>query len=371
MRYEVPGHEPVERYEPLLVAALPVAMALGAPIEVAGPVSPRLIAGLSTAKRVLDGWFEDLDPVGIKAPLEPPPAAPDRGVACFFTAGLDSFHTALTHRDRLDALVFVHGFDVPLDDPPHRERVAAVVRRAADGLGLPLVEVETDLRDLSNPHCRWGEEYHGAALASVAHVLSDRFRELLVAASSPLSRLHVWGSHPALDPWWSSEAVELVHDGAVTRVEKLSVIRDSEVALANLRVCFQVGADQLNCGRCEKCLRTMVGLRIVGALERCPTLPDEVPLDELARRPVGEDYLIDRARENLAAAEQVGDADLAAALREMIRNGPRRAAVRRGGESVRRGLRRRTRPLRRGVRRSRRAGARRLRRLRRRARRRR
>ena len=81
-------------------------------------------------------------------------------------------------------------------------------------------------------------------------------------------------------------AIRLIHDGAVTRGEKLTFIKDSAVALDNLRVCFQVGHDRVNCGECEKCLRTMVGLYLEGALERCTTLPDEIPLDKLASGPV-------------------------------------------------------------------------------------
>jgi len=57
--------------------------------------------------------------------------------------------------------------------------------------------------------------------------------------------------------------VALVHDGAeMRRPEKLPTIVECPSALAHLRVCAQ--DMNTNCGRCEKCLRTMIPLRVLG-----------------------------------------------------------------------------------------------------------
>jgi tetratricopeptide (TPR) repeat protein len=47
-------------------------------------------------------------------------------------------------------------------------------------------------------------------------------------------------------------------------------------------VCLKYNRDRFNCGRCNKCLRTMIALRAAGALERCRTLPGEVDLGAVA-----------------------------------------------------------------------------------------
>ncbi len=362
LSHRVVGGEPAEGYDPFLAAATPIAMRAGMDISVDGQVSPRLLAGLEGVERMLNGWYPELrrvaiEPRGAQAQV----GTGNRGTACFFSGGLDSFYSVLTNLERLDALIFIHGFDAQLDDAETLGRVAPLVRKAAAGLGLPLVEVETDVKKVAKLYCRWGDQYHGALLASVAHVVSNRFERVLVPASAPAIRLHPWGSHPELDPLWSSELVELSHDGAVTRAEKIAVVKDSQVALDNLRVCFKKDTGRLNCGECEKCLRTMVGLRIVGALERCSTMPDEVPLDKLARMPIGESFLLERAGENAAAAEAAGDLELAAALRQMIREGPGRAAA----LEARRRRRQRWNRARRGLRRIRRKSLRLLRRARR------
>jgi hypothetical protein len=54
----------------------------------------------------------------------------------------------------------------------------------------------------------------------------------------------------------------------------------SEV-LARLRVCWE-NLGNYNCGLCEKCIRTMLGLRAIG-VDRCPTFPDTLT-PELVRQ---------------------------------------------------------------------------------------
>src|SRR5574337_867736 len=46
-----------------------------------------------------------------------------RKVAVFFSGGLDSFYTLLKRRNEIDSLVFIHGFDIPLENVALREQV--------------------------------------------------------------------------------------------------------------------------------------------------------------------------------------------------------------------------------------------------------
>jgi hypothetical protein len=244
------------------------------------------------------------------------------------------------------------------------------VRRAAEELQLPLIEIETNLRLVSDPHVLWGTQYHGAALASVGLLVGTRFSEILIPATHSYRDLLPWGSHPLLDPLWSTEAVEFVHDGAVPRPEKLATIADFDIAMRHLRVCFRKDASDLNCGRCEKCLRTMAALRMVGALERCARFPDRLPLRKLAVLPVKDANARAFTRENLAAAVESGDQGLVRGLRWMARFGPLRGGLHNRIEAGGRTMQRRRKRMRRRARRLRRRVARRLRRTRRRVRRR-
>jgi hypothetical protein len=203
----------------------------------------------------------------------------------------------------------------------------------------------------------WGNQYHGAALASVALFASERFREVLIPATHSLRDLVPWGSHPELDPLWSTEAVALVHDGPISRLEKLRKVAHSDVAMRHLRVCFRHslhGMSALNCGRCEKCLRTMAGLRAIGALQRCQTLPREVPLRTLARTAIPRKSTLAYTRDNLEAARAAGDDELATALRQMAKYGVWRSRWARFIATTTRRVRRRAKRSRRRARRLRR-----------------
>src|SRR5262249_14111684 len=162
---------------------------------------------------------------------------------------------------------FIHGFDIPLENTLLRTRVSTAVREVASAFGKPLIEVETNLKELLIEHAPW-EYAHGALLAGAALLLSPQFGRIYIAASDSYETAMVaWGSHPLLDPLWSTECTTIVHDGTeATRMNKVAAVAGSDVALRWLRVCWENPNGEYNCGRCAKCLRTMASLRILGAL---------------------------------------------------------------------------------------------------------
>jgi hypothetical protein len=288
----------------VFAACLLPAMASASSLRVAGAVSPRLLSSAERIQEIFHNWApHKLHPISIEA--EPRvPSAPEPGaqVACFFSAGVDSFYSTLKHHGEIDALIFVHGFDVGLSDEILRKRVTTGVRNAAAELGKPLVEVETDLRAFSNQHVHW-ELFHGAALASVALLLQKSFRRIYVPSTLPYRRLIPWGSHPLVDPLWSTESVHLVHDGAeASRFQKTARVSSSEAALHWLRVCWRNPDSAYNCGRCSKCMRTMAELEGLGALSRSKTFPPKINRRHLRHVNVPR-TLIDRALWNDSIAD--------------------------------------------------------------------
>lgn len=277
-----------------LAAALLPAMHLHEDLDLEAPVSGQLLRTSAEVQDIFWTWDRTLrlrspryQRVAVTAPTRaasPSVEDPDRrGTAAFFTGGVDSFHTAVVHRDELDALVFVHGFDVRLDDRALRDQVAARLRAAADALDLPLVEIETDLQALGDRSGVGWPDYHGAALATVAHVLGDRFSRVLIPATHTYAHLEGLGSHPLLDPRWSSDRVAIVHVGAdANRVDKLRRIVEEPAARQHLRVCWENRGGAYNCGRCEKCVRTGVAARIAGVEGRFAGIPSP-SLTQVAR----------------------------------------------------------------------------------------
>lgn len=274
-----------------LAALLLPALRVGEPLEVHRDVSPRLLAAAEVIQDVFCTWDRFLRPtdcwyrrvpvvVGDEAADQVPDAGgPDagggrRGTACLFTGGVDSFHAVVTEGHRVDSLIYVHGFDVALDDAPLRAEVSERLRAAAAEVGLPLLELESDLQALGDRCWVGWPDYHGAAIATVAHALADRFDRLLVPATHTYAHLEGLGSHPLVDPLWSSELVEIEHVGAAsTRVDKVRALAEVPAARRHLRVCWENRGGRYNCGRCEKCVRTGVAIRLAGAEGRFPTVP--------------------------------------------------------------------------------------------------
>jgi len=85
------------------------------------------------------------------------------------------------------------------------------------------------------------------------------------------------GTGAVVDHNFSSHDMRIIHDGIeLTRQDKIKLIAGWDMALENLRVCnrFQQYREEMfNCGSCEKCLRTMLGLLAVGALQRTDAFP--------------------------------------------------------------------------------------------------
>jgi hypothetical protein len=319
--YRGAGELPGSFADMSVAAALIPSMRSGTDLQIpGGVVSARLLRSAPALQDIVHGWDTRFTPVAIRAAAGTSrDSTPKKGVGCFFTAGVDSFYTLLAHREEITHLIFVHGFDVPLANGPVRSQVAAAIRAIAAAMDKRLIEVETNLRDFSDRYARWDLHYHGAALASVAHLLAGTLSKAYIAASYAYSGLFPWGSHPSLDPLWSGDDLELVHHGCdTTRLQKVLTIAACDSAVRFLRVCYENRDGRYNCGACQKCLRTMASLRLAGVLDRCGTFPAALDVRAVAQARVPEQawpFL----RENLEAAETWGnDPALATALRKSL-----------------------------------------------------
>jgi hypothetical protein len=301
-------------------------MTRGGTLRIHGTVSGRLLAAtdriqqfylslLPWIKRVkveVDGILEDGENDRRR----------DGGIeATTFTGGVDSFHTLFSHRDTLRLLVFAHGHDIPLEESSLRHRVSRSLQLAARRVGLPLLEIETNVRSFSNPLIAW-DHYHGAAVAALGLLLSGTAGTFYIPATYAGGNLFPYGSHPDLDPLFSTERVRIVHDGCDrTRPEKIATLVSHDVFLETLRVCWKNPGGAYNCGRCHKCLRTMADLRLNGALERCTTFAEPFSIEELLRLPLRKRSMRAYFEDTLAFARRVGtDPELEAALEQLLRS---------------------------------------------------
>ena len=152
----------------LLALCLPIAMATGSSLVIEDEVDERLMRSQLRVQEVMSFRMDYLDRVSVSAPTVK--RGPRPNIASFFSGGVDSTYTALQHRTELNQLVFVHGFDTRADQRALRAQISERLGAAADTLGIPFVEISTNLRDLSDRVVGW-YDYHSPALAGIAHML--------------------------------------------------------------------------------------------------------------------------------------------------------------------------------------------------------
>jgi hypothetical protein len=280
------------RGDPFLAAFLPPAMVLGEPLIIEASVSGRLLENVPTIQTIYRCWNPKLAPIDVQAPRRPEVAGrcdPSR-VGLFFSMGVDSSYSLLKNviaqpdgPNAITDLIVVEGFDVYLWERDRFPPMLEAIHKVARHFGKNVLPVTTNLREFSDRVADWLRMYHGPALASVPLALGSRFGRVHIAASQTYRVLTALGTHPLLDPLWGTESLELVHDGLeADRFDKIRLLAQSPACLENLRVCTtdQVTPDY-NCGQCQKCLRTMIGLRVAGVLDHCRTLPHQIDLERL------------------------------------------------------------------------------------------
>ena len=261
------------------LAAVPEAF--GSPLLVPAMHSGRSLQVEGTA---CDTWTSNLRPLtdavrGLWYPDAPRPhavperrhATPSASTALCFTGGVDAFYTFFESRDRIDLLAYVVGYDVRLGQRRPAADACRTIRAIASETGGRVIVVRTNLR--RHPLVKatpWMRSF-GGALAAVAHLLAGEAGRLLVSGDGLGFEHPEAGSRAGLDHLHGSATVAIERTAPnVSRLDKVRRIAGEPLVQRNLRVCRQNVVDRPNCGRCEKCVRTMLSLDICGALGRFP-----------------------------------------------------------------------------------------------------
>src|SRR5262249_46206734 len=170
----------------------------------------------------------------------------------------------------VEAALFVHGFDIPLEDSDAFERASSRIRETLSSIDVNLVTIATNHKEL-NPD--W-DYTHGAGIASCLALLSGRYEFGLLGATYTYRFLDkVWGSHALTDRFLSTGGFQVVHDAAAFgRAAKLRSVADWPEAYNNLRVCWSAPRKDENCGRCGKCVMTVLSSLYFGL-----PLPESFP----------------------------------------------------------------------------------------------
>ena len=277
---------------PFAAALLLPSMKQGEDLVIEGSISAQLYRGMHAIMHEVLKWDIGLQPIKIKAnALVGDPPRPQRS-ASFFSGGVDSFYTYLKHttdpieKDRIDSFILVNGFDINRRNTQLWDLTLENIKSIAEADKVELIVVRSNIQGLVEPILLW-DYTHGGCLAAVGLFLRGAFHQVYIPSTHSAAEQIPWGSNLALDGHWSTEGTTFIHDGTeATRIEKvISQIARSPLALEHLRVCFANERGAYNCGKCDKCLRTMINLYVAGVLEKSSTFPHHIDPDLVAAIP--------------------------------------------------------------------------------------
>ena len=315
------------RSDPFVVALLPLAMAAGQNLEVQGEVSSRLAHGMREYRGAYNSYRPDLFQVvdvEIKNAADRSEKASNGAVGCAFSGGVDSFYTLWSHSGanepqpeyRITHGLFVHGFDIRLEDNENFETTYGAYQQMFAEMGIDLIRSGTNVRQFCDKYLMWAFAFN-APLVAVGLCLQGLLAKYYVSSSLTYRQMRLEGSTPLfLDSLLSRDGTEVLHYGAATsRSQKIAVLSGWPVTYTKLRVCWENASGLENCCRCTKCIRTMLALEICGSLDRYSTFPKGLSR-KLVRR-LDLEFVPDRisARELTEEAKKAGRNDLAFDIR--------------------------------------------------------
>jgi hypothetical protein len=297
-------------------------------VRIDEPICPELRNGLLTSLGWLSHWYggqRRVPSIEASSHIRLPHKLHPERAASFLSGGIDSLATLrknrldfpLEHPRSIKDCLMVYGFDIgAIETQPSEiqifERSKASLTPLVVDAQATLIPVATNIRHLYDSVEFWIDEFFGAALAAVAHAFDRRISTMYIASGLDIAHVQPHGSNPMLDPNYSSTDLQIRHDNVrYTRLEKVKIVAEWDKALQNLRVCTMNSPDQINCGECEKCIRTMTELLAVGKLSQTRAFPvNDVSVELLHTLTFHTAYQEDFFRELIAPLATQGRYDL-------------------------------------------------------------
>lgn len=272
-----------------LLAGLSHAMGQGGRLHVQGRVDRDLLNGVEQYVAFWAFTRPDLFKVvqvSADEELAPRPRDPTRGHAFAVSAGLDSTFSLMRNAGGSDARLtrrpgaaFLMQWDSPRNTPDKRAWIEALrvrAERSTAALGLPLLTCDTNWRAL----CVDYFAEHPLGIVAAAHALNGFTAGCMLAADVTYTvegELVPFGNNHVAVPRLSASHFEVLqYGGQYSRAQKLRMVAQRPELLGELVVCHARPSARVNCGRCEKCLRT--GLELYTLTGEVRPFLDELPL---------------------------------------------------------------------------------------------
>lgn len=270
-----------ERLDAFLVGLLPAAMQRGEDIYIEGPVSERLYYHTTRLfMKVLMLVIPELKPVKVFAEELDPGQLIKKGevVGTGFSGGIDSFCLLAEHMPGRGAPTGyeVHQLVYNHVGPPEvavaNQWQVKKLHRAAKDMDMPLLEIESNLDEFLS--ISFILSYVPRNLAAIL-AIQKMFYRYLFASSYSYYNLYIGPCHDighchgVCLPLLSTENLDFVSSGEqYTRVEKTRIVSEFTPSYRALDICANYERNyEKNCSYCQKCLRTLFTLELLGKLD--------------------------------------------------------------------------------------------------------
>jgi len=196
-----------------------------------------------------------------------------------FSGGVDAYATYFRHyKENLD-LITIHGADIEIEDVNQWNRVVELNKEEELLKKNSKHYIKSNLRTFYTHHVDlllqdlswWGKVQHGLALNAVIAPLSviNGYKTNYIASTYTKNIAISWGSTPEIDNSIKWGNTNIIHDGyELKRQDKVDLIINNTREFnhqLNLRVCYSLLNVSVNCSKCEKCYRTMIGIILANA----------------------------------------------------------------------------------------------------------
>lgn len=333
----LPG--PLQDFDAALVGSIFMAMSQGEPVHVAGRVSAQLLENIEEFQRawalLRPGLFKVV-PISADEEISDAPKLNTAVIA--YSGGVDANSSLAFHMEgyagrrkrEIEAAVLIHGMDVPVDKD--FSVFESIAKASLSHYNMPLTVVRTNWRKFNS----YWEMVFIAGITSCLHQFDVGYG-ILSSDEDYASLVMPWSSNPATNHLLSGIRTIQTEGTGFTRTQKVRMLPPA--LTENLRVCWQdvdMGKN-LNCGKCEKCIRTKMNFEANG-MEPPACLGRKVSrwdaLRPLAKNQVQRNYLVDAlksARQNGVEEEWVKTLPMGLFLSKLkSRTAPLSQKVRRG-----------------------------------------
>jgi 7-cyano-7-deazaguanine synthase in queuosine biosynthesis len=273
-----------------LTAMLPYAMHHKTNIHLEGRANKEMIACLEECQDLWVLWRPDIyHRIKVTCDtLESPMFRAGNKAVMAFSGGVDACYSLHAHQKKLlgsrsreiDLGLLIVGFDLDRNNPEWIEIARDANRNILSNYDVKQTVVETNWKD----YCVDWEMAFGIGVTTTLHHFNKLYSFGIWSADEDYqSEIRPWGNHSSQNSFLSERSFPIYATGAgLDRSAKVKIISGNNSVIENIRVCWAFPTGLLNCGKCEKCLRTYLNFKIAG-VQKVKAISDELNPEEIAQ----------------------------------------------------------------------------------------